>query len=100
MKPHLVLTVPLTGNSFQADREEREEIAKNHSARSELLERSAQLGKPLKPDHSKQHRRTEGLVCAYDAIVKSHSNGRNTEKKETFHPAFRSRKIPNKRAFP
>ncbi|KAD6454694.1 hypothetical protein E3N88_09400 [Mikania micrantha] len=49
---HLVLTVPLTGNSFQAD---REEITKNHSASSELPDRSAQLGKPLKPDHSKQH---------------------------------------------
>ncbi|KAD3338582.1 hypothetical protein E3N88_34103 [Mikania micrantha] len=33
----------------------REEITKNHSARSELPDRSAQLGKPLKPDHSKQH---------------------------------------------
>lgn len=51
---HLVLTVPLKGNSFQAD---REEITKNHSARSELPDRSAQLGKP--PDHSKQHRQTE-----------------------------------------
>ena len=51
---HLVLTVP--GTLFrQTERREREEITKNHSARSELPDRSAQLGKPLKPDHSKQH---------------------------------------------
>ncbi|KAJ4954517.1 hypothetical protein NE237_011300 [Protea cynaroides] len=29
-------------------------MVKNHSVRSELPDRLAQLGKPLKPDHSKQ----------------------------------------------
>ncbi|KAL8258643.1 hypothetical protein R6Q59_026596 [Mikania micrantha] len=41
--------------SLHVGHADREEITKNHSARSELPDRSAQLGKPLKPDHSKQH---------------------------------------------
>ncbi|KAL8237827.1 hypothetical protein R6Q59_018908 [Mikania micrantha] len=51
---HLVRTIPLMRNSFQAD---REEITKNHSTRSELPDRSAQLGKPLKPDQAAQSKR-------------------------------------------
>ncbi|KAM7459941.1 hypothetical protein LguiA_036090 [Lonicera macranthoides] len=79
--------------------EEKEEIAKNHLARSELPDRSVQLGKPLKPDHSKQHRRTEGLVPMMPSS-KNTRMGETHRKKRPFHLAFRSRKIPNNRAFP
>lgn len=87
---NLVMTVPLTGNSFQADREEKEEIAKNHLARSELPDRSVQLGKPLKPDHSKQHRRTEGLV----PMMPSSKNTRMGETHRKKDPSTRQGRSP------
>ena len=58
-----------------------------------------QLGKPLKPDHSKQHRQTEVLV----SMMSSSKNTRmGTKKKEILPSSFQVKEDSqsNNRAFP